>query len=270
MTSAPRQGRAGASLAVATALVLATAGMGWAAEAEPGKGLVLHYPFDKDASDASGNGHHGNVRGATPVAEGKIGGALAFDGTDDCVAVPAAATQGLLRFTVALWVRTDQAAAVPRPQFWQNPTLIGCATGGLGSRDLSLMLENGRAAYFHGLRGAEVDMSWFSAVALNDKHWHHLAWVNDGPRVRLFVDGRLARGEGFAHGGESATYLGALTQTASGAAIGEAPLFIGATDDAHGSPTAKFHFRGLIDDVRIWRRALSLDEIRALCAAAAR
>jgi len=260
--------RTGMLLPAALALV-ATAAMARAGAIDLEDGLVAHYPFDKDASDASGRGHHGQVRGATAVAEGKIGGALAFDGTDDCVALPAAATQGLLRFTIALWLKTTEAKAAPRTQFWQNPTLIGVATAGYGSGDLGLMLEEGRAAYFHGLRGSKVDMSWFSAKALNDGRWHHLALVNDGPRVRLFVDGRLVRGEGFACG-EGVTYLGKLTQTASGAPLGPPPLFIGATDDAHGSSKPNCLFEGLIDDVRIWRRALSLDEIRALCGAAAR
>lgn len=252
---------------IVAAALLGLAGLPAAAGTAPvdlKQGLVVHYPFDKDAADASGKGHHGKVQGATAVAEGKIGGALSFDGKDDFVAVPAAATQGLLRFTLALWVKTEQAGASPRATFWQNPTLVGVASGGWGSRDLSLMLENGRAAYFHGLPGAEVDMACFSATAVNDGQWHHLALVNDGPRVRLFVDRRLARGDGFAHGGGSATHLGKLTQTASGAAFGAAPLFIGATDDAHGSPTAKCHFQGLIDDVRLWRRALSPAEIAAL------
>jgi len=256
-------------LPVALALA-ATAAMARAGAIDLKDGLVAHYPFDKDASDASGKGHHGEVHGATAVAEGKIGGALSFDGTDDCVALPAAATQGLLRFTIALWVKTTQAKAAARGVFWQNPTLVGVATGGWGSQDLELMLEDGRAAYFHGLRGSKVDMAWFSDTALNDGRWHHVALVNDGPRVRLFADGRLVAGKGFAHKDADGMYLGVLTQTASGAPLGTAPLYIGATDDAHGSPKPNCLFEGLIDDVRIWRRALSLDEIRALCGAAAR
>ncbi len=256
------------SLAVACALG-GSAAAGSAA-VNPAEGLVAHYPFDKDAADASGHGHDATAHGAQAVAGGRVGGALAFDGRDDYVALPAAATQGLQRFTIALWVRTTQAKAAPRGTFWQNPTLAGVATNGWGSRDVALMLESGRAAYFHGLRGAEADMAWFSAQALNDDRWHHLALVDDGPRVRLFADGRLVAGKGFAHKGADGMHLGVVTQTASGAVPSAAPLYIGATDDAHGSPKPNCLFEGLIDDVRIWRRALSAGELAALIAQAPR
>ena len=244
--------------------VLCLAGLPAAAGgADLKRGLILHYPLDKDASDASGEGHHGENHGATPVAKGRLGGAFSFDGKDDHVRMPVKATEGLVRFTIALWVRTTQAEAQPRGSFWQNRTLVGAATGGYASRDLGLMLENGCVAYFHGLYLGSTDMSWFSAVSVSDDQWHHLALVCDGPRVRVYVDGRLARGEGSARS-SSVTPLGMLTQTASGQGLGGTSLFLGASADAHASPTAKFHFRGFLDDVRLWKRALHPTEVGAL------
>ena len=234
-----------------------------AAAADLAKGLIAHYTFDKDASDASGKGHHATNHGATPAPKGKIGGAFAFDGKDDHVRVPVKATQGLLRFTLAMWIKTTQTDAKPRQDFWQNSTLIGAATPGWSSGDLGLMLEKGCVAYFHGLRDGGSDMSWFSGAAVSDDRWHHIALVDEGPRVLLYVDGRLVRGEAFARS-DTITYLGLLSQTASGLGLGTTPLFIGACADAHGTPTAKHLFRGLIDDLRIWTRALTAAEVAAL------
>jgi len=225
------------------------------------KGLVAHYAFDKDASDSSGNGNDGTAKGARPVAEGRLGGAFAFNGTSDCVAVPPAVTKGLTWFTVALWFKTTQSAGSPRTRFWSNPSLIGVSTGGWGSHDFGLMLENGKVAYFHGLQAVGTDMSWFSSAAVADDKWHHVALVCEGPRMLLYLDGKLAKGEAVRNAGGEQDSLGEQAQTAAGMPLGAAGVLIGACSES-GSPA--YHFRGLIDDVRIWSRALSADEVAEL------
>ncbi len=230
------------------------------AESDLKKGLVAHYTFDKDASDSSGNGHHATAKGTKPVAEGKVGGAFAFNGTTDYVALPSAATKGLTWFTIALWFKTTQTAASPRSRFWSNPSLIGVSTGGWGSNDLGLMLEKGRIAYFHGLQAEGTDMSWFSDAAVADDKWHHAALVCEGPRMLLYLDGKLTKGEAIRNAAGEQASLGELAQTAAGMPLGTAPLFIGACNDSGAS----FFFRGLIDDVRIWSRALPAAEVAAL------
>ena len=231
------------------------------------RGLIVHYPFDKDASDASGKGHHGEAHGATPVAGGSLGGAFSFDGVDDYVSIPARATGGLTAATFALWVKTTQARASPRGGFWAHPTLLGAATDGYGSGDLGLMLKGGNVAYFHGLTPDERDLSWSSEVSVSDGTWHHIALVNAGPLVLLYVDGRLARGEAFSLGG-GASPLGVQSDTPSGGTVCTAPLLIGASNHAFARASAASFHRGLIDDVRIWNRALAAREIAALCAKA--
>lgn len=250
-----------ASLAPYVSLVLlvpllAVAG----AAADLAKGLVAHYPFDKDASDASGNANDATSKGPKPVPEGRIGGAFSFNGTSDHVIVPAKVTQGLTWFTVALWFKTTQSAASPRTRFWSNPTLIGAATAGWGSNDLGLTLENGKIAYFHGLQGEGTDMSWFSSLAVADGKWHHVALVDEGPRILVYLDGKLARGEVILNTGGGSASLGEQIQTAAGKSIGATPLFIGASNE--GGPN--YAFRGLMDDVRIWNRALSAEEVALL------
>jgi hypothetical protein len=253
------------ALAVLAVGALAAGGEG-AKPADLAHGLVLYYPFDKDASDASGKGHHGVNRGATVVEKGRFGGAFQFDGAKSYVAIPPAATEGLLWATVSLWVKTTQAAANPRAQFWMNPTLIGVSTGGWGSNDFAVVLENGKAAYFHGLFQEGVDMSWFSDAAVNDDAWHHIAWVNEGPAVRLYVDGRLVKGEAFVNAGGSTQSVGELEHTAAGRRVGKAGVFLGASHAGHEGGGAACFFRGLMDDVAIWSRALSAEEVAAIAA----
>jgi len=75
---------------------------------------------------------------------------------------------------------------------------------------------------------------------INDDQWHHVAGVYNGSRLYLYVDGGL-------DASDSAS--GSLNVSTSNVYIG-------------GSPSQSFN--GLIDDVRIYDRALSADEIRIL------
>lgn len=75
--------------------------------------------------------------------------------------------------------------------------------------------------------------------------WHHLAGVFTGTQLRLYVDGRL---EG------SVALSGSLSNN-------NTPLYLGASQEGTSGTVADF-FYGLLDDVRIWNRALSATEVR--------
>ena len=226
-------------------------------------GLVLHYPFDKDAADASGKNHHGQAHGAKLVAGGRLGGAFAFDGAKDYVAIPVAATQGLATWTLALWVKTTQTSTASRSSYWSQPTLVGVASAGYGSGDLGLALRGGNVAYFHGLTPNGADMIWASAVSAADGKWHHIAMVNAGPMVLVYIDGKLARGKASTTGAGTAT-LGLVPDTSAGAPIGQAGLLVGACNAAFGRMRPACFYRGLIDDLRLWNRPLRSTHIAAL------
>jgi hypothetical protein len=226
------------------------------------RGLRAYYPFDKNASDHGGGGHDAENRGAAAVADGKFGGAFSFDGSRGHVSVPPAVTTGLRWATVSLWVRTTQSVGRERTAFWTNPTLVGASTPGYGSRDFGLMLEKGKAAYFHGLFREGVDFSWLSEEFVADGGWHHIAWVNAGPHARLYVDGTLARGEALAHPGPVSR--GRLAHTPCGGRVGKSQAYVGACHQGVGGAGAAYFYRGVIDDLAIWSRALSAREVAAI------
>jgi len=82
--------------------------------------------------------------------------------------------------------------------------------------------------------------SLLGTTNINDDQWHHVAGVYNGSKMDLYVDGQLDA---------SKSTSGSLSFSSSNVYIG-------------GSPSASFN--GLIDDVRIYDRALSADEIRTL------
>jgi len=200
-------------------------------------GLVAHYPFSGDAKDASGKGNHGARHGATLCQDrfGTGSRAYAFDGVDDYIEVPASASLGADgAVTVTAWIRRNPGEAkqhiVRQGNFERRKYRYG------------LMLFGGSSIAFNAHDGA----AWHGAgqgdrIAAN--RWYHVAGVYDAKAsvIRLHVNGvEVAR-----RGDVRAT-----------AAEGE-PVTIGA--EYYHQRGA--YFDGVIDDVRLYNRALSRGEV---------
>lgn len=166
---------------------------------------------------------------------GRIGNAVAFDGALR-VALPNPQLIGLEPFTVALWINPDQnqnelGSIVSKP----------AATAGLNNA-LSLNVDaGGIVRYESSLDGSIVTFP--SGGPDLRGAWHHVAASWDGTRRRLHLDGVLA-------GDMSGVF------DSSNLAVG-----IGADLDDN---TAAIFYRGGIDELRFYARALSDDEITAL------
>ncbi|MHC4502712.1 MAG: LamG-like jellyroll fold domain-containing protein, partial [Planctomycetota bacterium] len=207
-------------------------------------GLAGWWKFDEVtgavARDSSGRGNHAKITGGTRV-RGRAGNALGFDGKNDYVELPSAATSGLKTFTFSLWVKTTEKRGAE--SHWHRPCLFGQATKGGSTGDLAINTSNGYVGMFHGLyaRGDKIHLS--ATRRVNDGTWHHIALANDGESAMLYVDGVR----------EAALPTGlALNNTA---------FRVGAQG---GQEESGFHHSGVIDDVRVYTRALSAAEIAAL------
>jgi GNAT superfamily N-acetyltransferase len=204
----------------------------------PREGLVLELLLDGNADDTSGRGHHGVVHGAAPTTDrfGTPNGALLFDGTDDHVVV-APPPLGDSAMSVSVWGRVDTGALGG----WTN--CIVCQDNGddadRSRRIFQLSLLNGRIVWHRMIlvedpvaRGLVIPGTWFHAAAVVDRGVH-----------RLYIDGTpqgSARDAQRVHPDE--------------------PLYIG----RKGTNETSFFFRGAIDDLRIYNRALTAEEVRRL------
>ena len=211
------------------------------AQIQPPAGLVSWWPGDGNANDIIAS-NHGVARGGVKFAPGLIGQAFLLDGENDVIEV--ANDSGLNiggDLTIELWAkRTD-------PEFTSAGPAQLIAKGS-ADRDVpsifSLGFERDRPrGMFQRSDTSQVSVY---AQTVTDNQFHHYAYVRSGSTHKIFVDGELIKTGIFTGGAGDSSGL---------------PLTIGAIkDDSSPSGFSQF-FRGLIDEVSIYNRALKGAEI---------
>ena len=215
-------------------------------DAFPKDGLVLHLSFDKSTvqadkvKDQSVQNNDGIINGGAKVVAGKFGDALEFDGVDDFVEIPLTASITFTKgssFTVQAWIKTDD-----KPP--QNDGLVGNYRP---STDALWILSvrgddpasRGKMGFSVRDKGRAHSAGVTSPDFLNDNKWHHLAGVRDqkSKQIRFYVDGKLIEEK------DDPT-----EDINSGQSV-----WI-------GEHLNRF-YKGIIDDVKLWDRALSAKEL---------
>jgi Concanavalin A-like lectin/glucanases superfamily len=202
-------------------------------------GLLLSYPFNGDAADASGNGNNGTVNGATPTTDrfGNGNSAYSFDGINDSVtgSVPVSSS-----VTVSLWAKSATAVwnangflASSRDP---NGFIIHPTAG--GTKWTGYIVDNSGNFYAIGTH---------RATAITDYHQYAITYDNTTGDAQMFFDGQSV---------VKRSLLGIMTRAGSGTLN----LSIGADSNGYASP----YGAAAIDDVRIYNRALSGAEVTAL------
>jgi len=221
---------------------------------------VLWYKFDDGSGTVAhdSSGATGGPRDGMLVTAG-TGGAVAFSATHQVgtgalgltsngstgggyVVVPSLAALAPGALTISAWVNVSTS------QQWQRVFDIGSST----TSNIALTTHNGSNAVRFIIRTGTVSQEIASSVVLSLSAWHHLAVV-------------LAEG---------ATYTGVLyvdgVAVATNTAMSLHASDLGATTDnfvGKSQFTADPFFSGLIDDFRVYRRALTAEQIAALTAA---
>jgi hypothetical protein len=210
------------------------------ASAPTTKGLVASYAFDEgvgvDALDDSAYRHPaGVISGATWAARGQYGAALSFDGDDDVVTIPHAAALDLSGgMTIEAWVNPSRVESI-----WQTAVMKELATESVPGFAYGLYATTDTLGPSASIN-VGTDEHARGADGLPANVWTHLAATYDGLTERLFVNGLEVSSR--AVGGVVAASVG--------------PLSIGGN-----AQWLEENFAGLIDEVRIYNRALSAAEI---------
>ncbi len=207
-----------------------------------GDELLAHWPLDEVANgvakDASGHGHDGRIVG-TKVVPGAVSGALWFDGQKDHVLLGDFGQREA--FTLAFWVKPEESAGsndwrglVTSDGLWEQ----GVLHVSLRARQIDIFLHAGTRRRVH-----------LTSHMLSIGQWHHIALTADTRRrsLQLFVNGVEVDSGGIP---PEITRVNLNHQVLGRESDGKKP---------------QRYFRGAIDDVRIYARALEASAIKALC-----
>jgi len=199
------------------------------------KGLVLYYAFDRDEGgnvpDKSGNGNNATVRGAKYIAGGKRGGAYEFDGSHDVIEGSKENTlpTGGSPKTISVWVKPEAVGGI---------ILKHGNDSHVTSEGFSFNINGDWTLW---LAGYNVDL--VSKGAMIPNAWNHLCVTYESSKASIFINGRLDTSGGFSQSIPAHTNLQIGHNVLSG-------------DSSY--------FDGAIDEVMIFNRALSQDEVKQL------
>ncbi|MEV7968783.1 LamG-like jellyroll fold domain-containing protein [Sphaerisporangium sp. NPDC088356] len=199
-------------------------------------GLVAAYGFDAGTgtaiADDSGHSQAGVATGTSWSASGKYGKALSFDGASSLVTVPDSPSLRLSQgMTLMAWVKP---AALDNWRQVLMKEFTGGMSYGLYASDGSQ--PNGWAVNTDGTEG-----NVYPPRGLPLNTWSHIAVTYDGAKLQFYVDGTMTAERDFS---------GSLRADGG-------PLRIG------GNSVWGEHFSGLIDEVRVYNRALPETEIQS-------
>jgi hypothetical protein len=201
---------------------------------EVAPGLVLSYNFEEGAGaivhDASGNGNNGVVTSPSWTTDGRLGGALLFAGKQSLLTAPGAPSLDLTNgMTLEAWVKPSNLGG------WRAILVKEMAS----NICWGLFANNTwpSARFFIG-ESRMVNAN----VRFTREQWAHLAVTYDGVTATLYLNGAVA---------------GVLAHPGPLATSPASPLRIG------GETIWGGYFSGVIDEVRIYNRAVSASEIQA-------
>jgi len=207
-------------------------------------GLVAFYPFNGNANDESGMGNHGTVNGATLSASrfGTPNNAFSFDGTNSFIQLPPSAAFASQDFTLSLWFKAGKFPDA----------------SGTGPNAAEMLVSRGRNNFeLHlgappfgnrGIRFLPRQIAGFShdwdvrSIAFDTNAWTHLVAIYQGVSntARILLNGRE---------------LAVTHTTGLDTSNNSLPARLGMRYDG------SVPFRGVLDDVRIYNRALSSNEV---------
>ncbi len=209
-------------------------------------GLIAEYLFNGNADDSSGNPNHGTVIGPRLAKDrfGKENSAYVFNGTrtneiDDIIIVKSDQIFNVSALTISVWLNGNKPSGYAR--------IIDLLRYGQ---------KEGYNLIYHEKQGGVLSFQFFdisgrecvavrTTSKLKDNEWQHIAVTYDGSVANIYYNGKLED-----------TNLNVSRE------IKPAYRYLSFGNGCDDS--IYWPFRGMMDDIRLYNRALTEDEIKAL------
>ncbi|WP_269685137.1 LamG-like jellyroll fold domain-containing protein [Flavobacterium lacustre] len=227
-------------------------------------GLVAYYPFTGNSNDISGNANNGIVTNATLTNDrfGNSNKAYSFNGSSSYITVPnsSSLSASTYQLTISAWVKINQFTGSPN----KAASIIDKSASTSGDWglfyqdfDANTLVENIRYGGYLRYNNTILSQGLHTSSVASSNHWVHLV---------LTVDGNLGTNY----------YINGINESAVGSGgnnfslwPNSANMFIGKSGTVSGNyynflGSNYNYFNGVIDDVRIYNRALNSNEVNYL------
>lgn len=205
--------------------------------------IIADYRFDECSEtasiiDSSGNGN--DMTGGVGITGGKLCNAKTFNGSTQYITLPSAiSTQLQTTASLSFWIKTTQ---IGDNTMWLAPGITGVEQAGGGNDVFWGWLD--ASGHIGILKGNTAGAK--STNSINNDTWNHIVLTRDSSNgsVQVYVNGVLNQ-----------------TATSESGDVTTAFSRLGSIEDTGGTPT---YFNGSLDEVKVFRRVLTSDEVTAI------
>lgn len=197
-------------------------------------GLVAYYPFNIDANDSSGNNHNGTVNGGANLVTGKSGNAYEFDGLNDYIDI--GNIDFTKNYTFSMWI---YLTAYPDGSVWRGILTKHDETK--NENEINFRFITNSEAQFYDKNPSEF-ISYNTSEFIPLNQWVYITGIRNNSELSLYFNGIKRKTATVT----SSTISSATSSTKIGAQI---------------SSQYQGYFAGKIDELKIWNRTLSDQEI---------
>ncbi|HUC80409.1 MAG TPA: gliding motility-associated C-terminal domain-containing protein [Flavisolibacter sp.] len=213
-------------------------------------GLVAYYPFNGTASDASGNNHHGQLVNPPQLTTDRFGNANSaylFDGINDYIRVADNGAFSTPNFSLVVWFQSH-SDNLQNLVGKRNFTTVGGTAGAQYQFFINYPPFPGIGSNLVGNNSTCNNITASSYLNTNEwicrTKWYCAVITYDGSRHKIYIDGVLKRDE-------ATSFNGFLSCNSD--------LRFGNWWQGDLLP-----FKGIMDDIRWYNRALNQGEVTAL------